>query len=112
MMNRNFKAKQYTILWHVHDVKFLRVYSCIISSIISVFGVEYGNIEKMTITWGKIHKFLMMTINYSLPGKLKLSMVNYIGKMIDDIPEDMRGESAKSAAHHLFDIAEDATKLS
>ena len=32
--------------------------------------------------------------------------------MIDDIPEEMRGESATTDAHHLFDIAEYATKLS
>ena len=32
--------------------------------------------------------------------------------MIDNIPEDIKGESATPAAHHLFDIAEDATKLS
>ena len=39
-------------------------------------------------------------------------MIGYIGKMLDVIPEDMKGESATPAAHHLFDIAEDATKLS
>ena len=38
-------------------------------------------------------------------------MIKYIGKMLDDIPEDMK-ESATPAAHHLFDISEDATKLS
>ena len=32
--------------------------------------------------------------------------------MIDNIPEEMKGESATPAAHHLFDIAEDAMKLS
>ena len=53
-----------------------------------------------------------MTIDYSSPGKLILSMIDYIGKMLDGIPDDMKGESATPAAHHLFDIAEDATKLS
>ena len=32
--------------------------------------------------------------------------------MIDNIPEDMKGELATPAAHHIFDIAEDATKIS
>ena len=53
-----------------------------------------------------------MTIDYSSPGKVIFSMIDYIGKMIEDIPEDMKGESAIPAAHHLFDIAEDAMKLS
>ena len=66
----------------------------------------------MTITRGKVHKYLGMTIYYSSPGKLIFSMIEYNGKTIDDIPEDMRGESATYAAHHIFYIAEDATKLS
>ena len=39
-------------------------------------------------------------------------MIYYMGKMLDNITEDMKGESAKPAAHNLFDFAEDATKLS
>ena len=39
-------------------------------------------------------------------------MINYIGKILDDIPEYTKGESATPAVHHLFYIAEDATKLS
>ena len=35
-----------------------------------------------------------------------------MGKMIADISEDMKGESSTPDAHHLFGIAEDATKLS
>ena len=32
--------------------------------------------------------------------------------MLDNFLEDMKGESANRAAHRLFDIAEDATKIS
>ena len=32
--------------------------------------------------------------------------------MLDDIPEDMKGEPETPGTHHLFDIAGDATKLS
>ena len=66
----------------------------------------------MTITRGKVHKYLGMNIDYSSPGKVILSIINYIGKILDDITEYMKGESDTPAAHHLFDIAEDATKLS
>ena len=66
----------------------------------------------MTITRGKVHKYLGMTTYCSLPGKVILSMIEYIGKMLEYISEDMKGVLATPAAHHLFDIAEDATKLS
>ena len=65
----------------------------------------------MTITRGKIHKYPGTTIDYPFQGKLKFSVVVYIGKIINDIPEDMKWESATQAAHNIFDIAEDVTKL-
>ena len=66
----------------------------------------------MTITRGKVKKFLGITIDYSSSGKLIFSVIYYIGKMLYDIPEDMKGESSTPAAHNLFAIAEDSTKLS
>ena len=39
-------------------------------------------------------------------------MVEYIGNIIYEIPEDMKEESATPAANHLFDIEEDVTKIS
>ena len=59
----------------------------------------------MTIMQGKVHKYLDMTIDYSLPGKVIFSMINCIGKMLDNINKVVKGESSTPAAHHLFDIA-------
>ena len=39
-------------------------------------------------------------------------MIDYIGKTLDSIPEYMMGWSYKSTENYLFDISEDATKLS
>ena len=111
-MNKIVKGKQCTIIWHIEDPKMLHADPNIASSVISDIETEYGNISKMNITRGKIHKYLGMTINYYSPVKIKFSMVNYIVMMIDDIPEDIRGESATLAINHIFDMAEDTTKLS
>ena len=112
VMNKIIDNKQCTILWHVDDLKTSHVDPVVVSSFLADIDAEYGKIAKMTITRGKVHKYLGMTIDYSLPGKVIFSMIDYIGKMLDVIPEDMKGESATPAAYHLFDIAEDATKLS
>ena len=40
---------------------------------------------------GKVYKYLGMTIDYSLSGQVILSMIDYIGKMLENIPEDMKG---------------------
>ena len=110
-MNNIIDNKQCTILWQVDDLKTCHVDPAVVSSVLADIDAEYGKITKMTITQGKVHKYLGMTIDYSLPGKVMFSMVDYIGKMLDDIPENMKGESATPTAHHLFDISEDSTKL-
>ena len=112
VMKKIVKGKQFTILWYVDNIKLLHVDSDILYSIISDIDIEYGKIDKMTITRVNIQKYLRMIIDFSLPGKVKLYMVGYIGNMLDNIPEDMKGESEKPASHHLFDTAEDATKIS
>ena len=44
----------------------------------------------MTITQIKVHKYLGMTVDNSLPGKLIFEMVKYIGKILGDNTEDMK----------------------
>ena len=111
-MNKITDNKQCNILWHVDDLETSHIDHAVVSSVIYYIDAEYGKIEKMTTTRGKVHKYLGTTIDYYSPGKLIFSLINYIGKMLDYIPEYMKGESATHAAHHLFGIAEDATKLS
>ena len=60
----------------------------------------------MTITRGKIHKYIGITIDYSFTGKVILSMVSYIGKILNYIPKDMRGGSATLDAHHFLILRE------
>ena len=110
-MNKIIDNKQCTTLWHVNDLKTSHVDPAVVSSVLADLDAEYGKIAKMTITWGKVHKYLGMTSDYSSPGKVIFSMIDYIGKMLENIPEGMKAVSATHAAHHLFDIAKDATKL-
>ena len=57
-----FNDKQYTMLCHVDDLNISHVDLDIISRVISDIDAEYGNIVKITITQGKIHKYLSTTI--------------------------------------------------
>ena len=91
VMNKIIDNKQCTILQHDDDLKTSYVDPAIVSSVLSDIDAEYGKIAKMTIMRGKLHKYLGMTIDYSSHGKVIFLMINYIGKMLDDIPEDMNG---------------------
>ena len=47
------------------------------------------NVEKfakITIMWGKIHKYLGVDIDYSSAGRIIFSMFDYIGKVFNEIP--------------------------
>ena len=89
--------QKFTVLWHVDDLKTSHVDPAIVFRVLAEIDAEYGKIAKLTITRGKVHKYLGTTIDYFLPVKVILSMIDYIGKMIDDIPKEMKGESATPA---------------
>ena len=96
--------KQCTILWHVDDLKTSHVDPAVIYSVLAGINAEYGKITKMTIMRGKVHKYLGINIDYSSPGKLISLMIDYIVKMIDDIPEYMKGLPATPDAQHLLTL--------
>ena len=64
----------------------------IVSSVLADIEAEYGKIAKTTITRGKIHKYLGMTINYSLKNHgislgIKKILTNGEGPIRDTKPE-------------------------
>ena len=97
-----FPKKQCIILWLVDNLNMVSVDSIIFSRVFSSVDAEYGNITKMTITRGKIHKCLGVSINLFLPVKINLSMVTYIGKILEYTPEDTRGDSMILASRHFL----------
>ena len=92
VINKIVNDKQFTILWHVGNLKMFHFDSEIFSRVFSDIDTGYGKIVKITIMRGKIHKYLGMNINYSFSGKLIFSIINYIGKIIYDILEYMKEE--------------------
>ena len=64
-----------------------------------VFGKE----TSITESHGKKHDYLGMTVNYASPGKVEISMMNYLKLVLQDVPEDMQGGVvATPAGNHLF----------
>ena len=60
----------------------------------------------------KVHKYLGMTIDYSIPGKVIIHMENYAKAILDEVPSDMDGVVLTPMANkHLFDVNEDAELL-
>ena len=85
-MNKIIDDKQCTILWHVDDLKTSHVDPAVVYRVLADIYWEYWRIAKMTITQGKVHKYLNMIIDYSLPDKVILYIMDFIVKMLGNIP--------------------------
>jgi hypothetical protein len=104
--NKDINGSQCTILWHVDDLKISHVDPDVVTDVIQRVESVFGKEAPLTITRGKIHDYLGMKLDYGIPGKVKISMVDYVQNLLDEAPDDMIGESATPAANHLFEVNE------
>jgi len=111
VVNKIINGSQCTILWHVDDLKISHVDPEVVTEVIDLLEREFGKEAPLTKTRGHVHEYLGMTIDFSVTGKVKFSMIDYIKEMLDGLPEDMTGESVTPAADHLFTVNADAEKL-
>ncbi|CAJ1929696.1 unnamed protein product [Cylindrotheca closterium] len=49
-------------------------------------NMRYGSIKACTIVRGKIHRYLGMTLDFLVKGKLKIRMDDYVKNMLEDFP--------------------------
>jgi hypothetical protein len=68
----------------------------------------------MVVSRGKVHTYLGMTLDFTLPGKVKISMYKYIEEIIvafNKADPNGGGNKTSAAPVNLFRIDEDCTKL-
>jgi hypothetical protein len=111
VVNKQIEGTQCTILWHVDDLKISHKNPDVVTAMIKKLDNEFGEKAPLTVTRGKVHEYLGMTIDYTVPGKVMISMKEYIQSMLDALPDDMGGESATPAGNHLFQVNDHGTKL-
>ena len=79
----------------------------VVTDIIQQLNGKYGKVTPMVLTCRKIHEYLGMTIDFSDVGKVKITMYDYIDKMISKLPTEIIDKLATPASNHLFKIRED-----
>jgi hypothetical protein len=77
--NKIIRGKQMTICWHVDDLKASHVMTKVMDRIIQYLRHEYKSIfedgsSEMEVSRGKVHKYLGMDLDYTVLGKVKISM--------------------------------------
>jgi hypothetical protein len=104
-------GKQCTIQFHVDDLKISHVEQSVVDGVIDELNAEFGNIKKLSASYGEVHEYLGMTIDYSEDGKVKFTMYNYLEDILAEAPDDMNGKAANPASDHLFKVNEECDKL-
>ena len=109
--NKEINGSTCTILWHVDDLKISHVDPEVVSDIIKQLSDEFGTVAPLTIHRGKTHDYLGMQLDFSTPSKVRITMIDYINKILMDCPTDMNGTSPTPAANHLFMVNTSNPKL-
>ena len=105
--NKVIDRKQFTVVWHVDDLKALHVSFDALKEFGNKVNEEFGKETSITESYGKKHYYLGMMLNYSSPGEVEITMMDYVRLVLQDVPEDMQGGVvAMPTGHHLFPINE------
>ena len=102
--NKLVQGSQCTIVWHIDDLKISHIDSNAVDQVIGLLRDEFGQEGPLTVTRGKIHDYLGMTLDFSIPQKDQIHMYDFINKMLVHLPIDMDGTAQTPAADHLFTV--------
>ena len=112
VVNKTINGKQCTVGWHVDDLKISHHDSRVVDDILHALNERYGKESPLVITRGRVHEYLGMKMDFSIPGQVVLSMPEYIDSLIKEMPSDLtKGASTTPAAGHLFTTNAEAQKL-
>ena len=111
--NKMVMGSQITIVFHVDDCKISHLKESVVEDLLEKLSNRFGREKPLSVTRGAIHDYLGLTIDYSVKGKVKFYMFDYIEQILNEIdPTLMKGTSATPAATNLFKVSEGAIKLS
>jgi hypothetical protein len=102
VVNKMVDGKQLTVAWHVDDLKILHVSAKVVDDLIA--DLDSGKETPLSKSRGKVHNYLGMMLDFSVPGQVTVTMIDYIKMICMDLPKDMIGKAATPAANHLFRV--------
>jgi len=82
-----------------------------VNEVFKKLEAKFGQESPLVTSQGKKIEYLGMCIDYTVKGKVKISMYDFIDKMLAELPSDMNRVSIAPAALHLFNVNDGAEKL-
>ena len=110
--NKMINGKQMTVVFHVDDGIVSHEDPEEVTKFLELLKSVYGKTDPLTIRRKKIHEYLGMTLDFTKEGSVTISMYDYVKKLLDKIPESMRGTKPTAAPEYLFKTNDtDSVKL-
>jgi hypothetical protein len=119
LANKMIEGEQMTICFHVDDCNLSHRKTKVMDSMIEYLRQEYESIFEdgsgaMTVSRGKIHKYLGMTLDCTVHGQVKITMLDYFDEILTafDKEEPKGGDTKTSAApDSIFKVDESCENL-
>jgi hypothetical protein len=100
--NKMINDKQFTMMWHVDDIKMSHEEENEITRMITWQKSIYG--ADMRVSRGRIHDYLGITSDFTKKGEVKVTMIDYLKGLINDFPEETTGTAMSPATTNLYDV--------
>jgi hypothetical protein len=112
VVNKTVNGKQMTIVWYVDDLKISHVESSVVDDMVDVLKKEFGQVSDLTIRRGKVHDYLGIKFDFSTPGKVIMSMHDYVSELLEETPDELlKGPVTSAAGNHLFKVNPKSERL-
>ena len=111
VVNKMINNSQMTVVWHVDDLKVSHVDAKEVGKFIHQMEEAFGKETPLSVSRGKTHEYLGMSLDFGNRGKVRINMKHYIDMMLHDAPKEMDGISSTPAAVHLFKTNMEDPKL-
>jgi hypothetical protein len=98
-------GKQFTLTWHVDDIKMSHDDHTEVTRVIDWLKGIYG--DNMYVSRGLVCDYLGITLDYSTKGEVKVTMVEFLEGVLGDFPEAITSSVPTPASEHLFNVRPD-----
>ena len=102
--NKTVNGTHMTVTWYVDDLKDSHEMLSAIQEFAELLNKEFGKETPITESYRRKHEYLGMSLDYSTPGEVIISMEDYIRVILQDVPSDMSGVAATPAGNCLFKV--------
>jgi hypothetical protein len=111
--NRQVNSMQHTVRFHVDDLMSSHVDPRVNREFTEWLNKMYGKYGEVKVNRGKVHEYLGMRFDFSIPKVVSIDMVDYIKSMIDDstIKLEMKDKAPTPATEKLFSVDEKSKSL-